>query len=54
MRRILEIDPLLCIRCGAPMTIISFLTEPDVVHKIARHIENGGGDDPFEARAPPA
>lgn len=54
MRRILEIDPLLCIRCGAPMKIIAFLTEPDVVHKIVRHIENGGGDDPFEARAPPA
>ena len=52
--RILEIDPLLCARCGAPMKIIVFLTEPDVVHKIVRHIENGGGDDRFEARAPPA
>jgi len=54
MRRILEIDPLLCLRCGAPMKIIAFLTEPDVVHKIVRHIENGGGGDPCEARAPPA
>jgi hypothetical protein len=54
MTRILEIDPLLCIRCGARMKIIAFLIEPDVVHKIVRHIENGGGDDPFDPRAPPA
>ncbi|MDQ7008368.1 MAG: transposase [Acidobacteriota bacterium] len=53
MKRILEIDPLLCVRCGARMKIVAFLTDPDVVHKITRPIEDGGGDDPFEARAPP-
>ena len=53
MTRILEIDPLLCIRCEAQMKIIVFLAEPDVVHKIVHHVEASGRDNPFEARAPP-
>jgi hypothetical protein len=54
LRRILETDPLLCPRCGAQLKLLAVLTDPDVVFRIARRIEAGGGDDPFEARAPPA
>jgi hypothetical protein len=35
------------------MKIIAVLTDPDVVFKIIRHIERGGGDDPFVPRAAP-
>jgi hypothetical protein len=53
LRRILEVDPLLCSRCGVEMTIVSVITDPPVVDQILRHIAAGGGSDPFEARAPP-
>jgi hypothetical protein len=39
MRRILDLDPLLCLKCGATMTIISVLTDDEVVFKIARHVQ---------------
>jgi hypothetical protein len=44
---------LLCPRCGAELKLLAVLTDPDVVFRIARRIEAGAGDDPFEARAPP-
>ena len=31
LRRIFEVDPLLCPRCGGAMRIIAFLTEPAVI-----------------------
>src|SRR5439155_7733701 len=54
IRRILEVDPLLC-RCGAEMKIISFITDPRVVDRILRHRESQEcrARDPFEPRAPP-
>lgn len=39
IRRIYEVDPLLCPRCGAGMRIIAFITEPEVIRKILRHLE---------------
>ena len=39
IRRIYEADPLLC-QCGETMRILSFLTDPPVVHKILRHLES--------------
>jgi hypothetical protein len=49
IRRIYEADPLLC-TCGAPMRLLSFITEPPVVRKILGHLERAGRDP---ARAPP-
>jgi hypothetical protein len=40
IRRISEIDPPVCPRCGHPMRIIAFITEPKVVTKIPRHLES--------------
>jgi hypothetical protein len=54
IRRVFPCDPLTCVRCGAEMKIISFLTEPAVIDKIVRHLEEHPRDDPFDARAPPA
>jgi hypothetical protein len=50
IRRIYEVDPLLCPRCGGTMRIIAFLTEPRVIGTILRHLADRGVD----ARSPPA
>jgi hypothetical protein len=53
LRKILEVDPLLCPRCGGELIAIAVITEPTVIDRIVTHIEAGGGDDPFESRGPP-
>jgi hypothetical protein len=45
---VLEVDPLICPRCGAEMKLISVLTEPKVVDKILRHLREVTSE-----RAPP-
>ena len=39
IRRIYEMDPLLCQNCGQTMAIIAFITERRVIRKILRHLE---------------
>ena len=53
LRRIFEVDPLLCPRCEVPMRIVSVLTQPTVVDRIVRHVSRRGGTSPFAERAPP-
>jgi hypothetical protein len=38
LRRIFEVDPLLCPQCGGAMRIIAFLTEPAVIDRILTHL----------------
>ena len=54
LRRIFEVDPLLCPACGSEMKIISVIMEPNVIDAILRHLAKTGRRDPFEGRAPPA
>ena len=57
LRRIFEVDPLTCARCGAQMRVISVITEGTVIDQLLRHVRKKAeelGDDPFDARAPPA
>jgi hypothetical protein len=49
IRRVYEIDPLICPRCGARMRIIAFITDLDEIHKILAHLHRTGRDP----RAPP-
>ncbi|HPC82446.1 MAG TPA: transposase [Thermoanaerobaculaceae bacterium] len=49
IRRIDEVDPLVCPRCHGPMRIIAFITEPRVIGIILRHLQATGVD----ARSPP-
>jgi len=49
LRRIYEVDPLVCPRCGATMRIIAFITELRVITKILRHLATKGADQ----RSPP-
>ncbi len=34
LRRIFEVDPLECPRCGQTMRIVAFITEPQVIDRI--------------------
>jgi hypothetical protein len=54
LRRILEVDPLWCPRCGVEMKVVSVITEPTVVDGILGHLRRVGDRDPFGERAPPA
>ena len=51
IKRVWQVDPLLCPRCGSTMKIVSFIeaTQPDVIDRILTHC--GLGDEP--PRAPP-
>jgi hypothetical protein len=52
LRRILEVDPLVCPRCGVAMRVVSVITEPGVVDRILAWVMGNPGD-PFEGRGPP-
>jgi len=54
LRKVLEVDPLLCPDCRVEMKIVSVITDPVVVDSILRHVDRGGGHDPHAPRAPPA
>ncbi|MBZ5589027.1 MAG: transposase [Acidobacteriia bacterium] len=49
IRRIYEVDPLVCPRCGGPMRIIAFITQPKVIATILAHLAAKGAD----GRSPP-
>ena len=40
IRRVYEIDPLVCPKCGSEMTVIGFITEPRVIRRILDHLKN--------------
>lgn len=53
VKRVYEVDPLECPECGSEMTIIAFIRDPAVVHRILDHLdmlETSGNDPP---RSPP-
>ena len=48
IRKVYEIDPLLCPSCGGKMSIISFIEEPKTIDRIISHLKLT-----FEAERPP-
>ena len=57
MRKVFEVDPLTCRRCGAEMKVISVITAGPLIDQLLRHVRRKAaeeGGDPFDARAPPA
>jgi len=53
--RIYELSPLLCTHCGTEMKIIAFVTDPDAVTRILKHIgEPSAPPAVSPARGPPA
>jgi len=51
IKRIYEVDPLVCPSCGGEMKVIAFIIEHDVIDAILRHLER---KEAREARAPPS
>ena len=54
VRRIYEVDPLLCPRCKGPLELLSVLVDPKVVDAILRHLERTTQPTSVHARDPPA
>ena len=54
LHRILEVDPLLCPKCGVEMKVVSVITEPATIDRILKHIARTGGRNSVEERGPPA
>ena len=57
LKKVLEVDPLCCLRCGAEMRVISVITAPALIDRLLNHVRGKAeehGEDPFDARAPPA
>ena len=50
IKRIYEVDPLVCPSCGSEMKVIAFITEHDVVDAILRHLAKAKTRSP---RGPP-
>jgi len=49
IRRVYDVDPLLCPRCGGEMRVIGFITQPHVIKRILDHLRRR--DSP--SRPPP-
>ena len=57
LRRIFEVDPLLCPQCGVEMKRVAVIQDLGVVDRILAHLRRIGGNDPWEGtaqRGPPA
>jgi len=39
IRKVYEVDPLICAQCGGKMRVIAFLTDYKVVDKIINHLK---------------
>jgi hypothetical protein len=52
LRRIFEVDPLACPRCGEEMRIVAFVTEPKTIDRILDHLRRTAPTRP-RTRAPP-
>ena len=39
LRKVWEVDPLLCPKCGGAMKILAVINDPDVVRKILDHLK---------------
>ena len=54
IRRVYEVDPLVCPRCGGEMRVVSFIAEPGVIRRIVDHLrKRQRGSRPPPWRGPP-
>ena len=40
IRRVNEVDPLVCPRCGGEMRVVGFITQPALIKRILDHLRN--------------
>ena len=50
IKRVYEVDPLACPRCGAEMRVIAFIIDQEVVDRILRPLAR---NEPERERGPP-
>ena len=50
IKRVYEVDPLVCAKCGGAMKVVAVILDPKVIRKILEHIERR---DERSSRAPP-
>jgi hypothetical protein len=54
IRRVYEVDPLICAKCGGEMCVVSIITDPPVIDHILEHLaarDRTGRPPPSPARA---
>jgi hypothetical protein len=51
LRKLFEVDPLLCPQCGVEMRPVAVIREVKVVDRILAHLWRVGGNDPWEGTA---
>ena len=44
--KVYEVDPMVCARCGSPMSVLAIITDPQEVKKILRHLVKTGKPPP--------
>ena len=57
LRRIFELDPMLCPQCGIEMSPVAVIQEVEVIDRILAHLQRIGGNDPWlgtAQRGPPS
>jgi hypothetical protein len=54
IRKVYEIDPLLCTFCGAAMRIVAFIVERSSLRRILQHLDGNGQQPEPLAHSPPA
>ena len=52
LKRIFEVDPQRCQRCGAEMRVVAFILAPDAIGAILRHLRRAGRDPQALAEPP--
>ena len=52
LRRLFEVDPLACPRCGTEMRIVACITEPATIDRFLEHLRRSAPTHPRQ-RAPP-
>jgi hypothetical protein len=54
IKKVYEVDPLTCSRCGQPMKVLAVITDPTQILKILRHLTKIAKPPPLgRATAPP-
>jgi hypothetical protein len=54
LKKVFEVDPLLCPRCKTQMLVVAWITDPAVIDRILAYRRQAGLESPFDARGPPA
>jgi hypothetical protein len=52
IKKVFEVDPLICPKCGSEMAVLAIITNPEEVHKILNHLRKNKSP-PFDNKTQP-